>query len=46
LLSVTGWENVTEMAVFGATFWAPAAGVDDLTKKPVSEAWDEPPEDE
>ena len=46
LLSVTGSENVTEMAVFEATFCAPAAGVNDLTKNPVSEAPVEPPEDE
>ena len=43
LLSVTGSENVTVMAVFDATFCAPAAGVDDLTKKPGSEVRDEPP---
>jgi hypothetical protein len=38
LLSVTGFENVTETAVFDATFRAPAAGVEDLTKNPLSDA--------
>jgi hypothetical protein len=43
---VTGSENVTEIDVFDATFWAPAAGVDDLTKKPVRDACDVPLETE
>lgn len=46
LPSVTGWENVTVMAVFDATFCASAAGVNDLTKKPDSEARVAPPEPE
>jgi hypothetical protein len=28
----TGWEKVSEIELFDATFWAPLAGVDDLTK--------------
>ncbi len=46
LLSVTGWENVTVMAAFEATFCAPGTGENDLTKKPDSEAWVDPPEAE
>jgi hypothetical protein len=38
----TGSENVTEIDVFDATFCAPAAGEDDLTKKPVRDACDVP----
>ena len=38
LPSVTGFENVTEIAVFDATSSAPEAGVEDLTKKPRSDA--------
>ena len=44
VLNATGSEKVTEIGAFDATSCAPAAGVEDLTKKPPSETEADPPE--
>ena len=44
LCSETGAENITEMVVFGATFWAPEVGLVALSENPVSDEPRDPPE--